>query len=307
MPGRTWLPSVLFHRLPYANDVRSLRKNSLFHNKYSNKNLDDVSAQALNAMPMEEFEMIIDMSPPMYHIVPQPVSAEMRLAYDKTLNESKRGIMIDRLFSRGTEPDLIPKLLKLYQDTDSLELRSKIIEGFMFYNQQHRTVNLYINQEQLLLKSFFADLLASKSLSEKSNDLATRGFIDTHSPEEIMNSLDKIDAKLLTVGHYSSIMLKYSLVYQSKALQRIYIESIINELREANNSDLDSYLFGPLAIGYQGTGKNLLEPESRQMIIDYLKQVRDKYTVAGIKADPNDIRRQVTAVSYFELIKNMDI
>jgi len=29
MPGRTWLPSVLFHRLPYANDVRSLRKNSL--------------------------------------------------------------------------------------------------------------------------------------------------------------------------------------------------------------------------------------------------------------------------------------
>ena len=97
------------------------------------------------------------------------------------------------------------------------------------------------------------------------------------------------------------------LVYKSKTLQPIYIKSIVNELREANNSDLDSYLFGPLSIGYQGTGKNLLEPKSKQVVIDYLKEVRYKYTGQGIKANKDDFHRATTAPYYFELIKNMGI
>jgi hypothetical protein len=70
---------------------------------------------------------------------------------------------------------------------------------------------------------------------------------------------------------------------------------------------LDSYLFGPLSMGYQGFGKNLLEPESKQVVEDYLKQVQHKYTSQGIKANPKDTHRSTTAPYYFELIKNMGI
>lgn len=85
------------------------------------------------------------------------------------------------------------------------------------------------------------------------------------------------------------------------------MQSIVNELRIANDSDLDSYLFGPLSIGYQGAGKNLLEPEAKQMLIDYLKQVQYKYTLKGIKANPEDFHRSTTAPYYAELIKNMNL
>lgn len=243
--------------------------------------------------------------PPAHYIATPPMSAEMQFAYDANLNDAKRGIMIDRLTSKGDEPDLIPKLLKLYNETNNTEVKDKIVAGLMLYNQQHRSVKSYINKDQLLLKTFFAELLDSKSLTPKSADAAIRGFLDLHSQEEIMARLDKIDALLPTVGHYSSIMLKYSLVHKSKELQRIYIKSIISELREANNSDLDSYLFGPLSIGYQGTGKDLLEPEAKQVVVDYLKEVQYKYASKGIKANPDDFHRSTTAPTYFELIRNM--
>jgi len=66
-------------------------------------------------------------------------------------------------------------------------------------------------------------------------------------------------------------------------------------------------LFGPLSMGYQGSGKNFLEPESKQMVADYLKEVRYKYTDQGIKSNRNDTHRRSTAPYYFELLKNMEI
>ena len=306
MPGHVWLPLTLFNAFPYSNDERLTTKTSSPLDSVNNRTLEDVTAEELNVMPFEEFEMIMDV-PPVHYTATQPMSAEMRFAYDDNLNDIKRGIMIDKLTSQGVEPDLIPKLLKLYNETKNVEVKSKIIEGLMLYNQQHRNVKSYINNDQLLLKAFFAELLDSKSLTSKSADAAVRGFLDTHSPEEITTNLDKIDALLPSVGHYSSIMLKYSLVHKSKELQHIYIKSIINELREANNSDLDSYLFGPLSIGYEGTGKDLLEPESKQIVIDYLKEVQYKYTSKGLKAKPDDFHRSTTAPYYFELIKKMGI
>lgn len=249
--------------------------------------------------------MIMD-APPKNYVV-QPLSSEMRFAYDENLNDIKRGIMIDRLTSRGNEPDLIPKLLKLYDETNNKEVKERIITGLMLYNQQHRNVKSYINHDQLLLKSYFAELLNSKSLTSKSTDATIRGFLDLHSAEEIMENLDAINDLLPKTDHYSSIMLKYTLVHKSKDLQRIYIKSIINELREANNSDLDSYLFGPLSIGYAGTGKNLLDPDSRELVLEYLSDVHYKYTADGIKANPEDFHRRTTAPTYFELIKNMSI
>lgn len=305
MPGRVWLPIKVFHAFPYYNDERKidLPLNNLDNNV--NKTLENVTSEELNAMPYEEFQMIMDA--PSVHYVTSPSTIQMQFAYDSNLNDVKRGIMIDRLIAEDTEPDLVKKLLKLYSESDSIEVKNKIVQGLMLYNQRHRNVKSYINNEQPLLKVFFTELLNSKSLTPKMADDGVRGFIDTHSPDEVMANLDKINKWLREVDHYSSIMLKYTLVHKSKSLQRIYMKSIVKELREANNSDLDSYLFGPLSIGYKGTGKNLLEPESKQMVIDYLHEVRHKYSPQGIQANPNDSHRITTAPYYFELKKNMGI
>ena len=305
MPGRVWLPRNIFNFFPYFNDERLFIEPSEIPAITTNQTLENVTAEELNEMPYEEFQMIMDTPPA--HYITSPSTVQMQLAYDSNLNDVKRGIMIDRLIADNAEPDLVKKLLKLYSETNSIEVKNKIVQGLMLYDQRHRNVKSYINNDQPLLKVFFAELLDSKSLTSKIADDGIRGFIDTHSPKEIMANLDKINKWLPTTGHYSSIMLKYTLVYKSKELQHIYIKSIVNELREANNSDLDSYLFGPLSIGYQGSGKGLLEPESKQVVVDYLKEVRYKYTSKGIKSSPDDFHRTTTAPYYFELIKNMGI
>jgi len=300
MPGCIWIPKVLFNAFPYYNDEMFFIKNKSTINHVNRRTLEDVTAEELNAMPFEEFEMIMDQ--PAHHPVTKTESAEIRFAYNENLNDIKRGIMIDRLVSKGDEPHLVRKLLTLYNQTQSIDVKDKIIENLMLYNQQQSNQKSYADQSTL--KSFFSDVINSKNLTSKSADTALRGFIDTHSPEEIMSSHRRMDALLLSTNHYSSVMLKYSLVHKSKALQRIYIKSIITELREANNSDLDSYLFGPLTIGYEGTGKDLLDSDSKQIVIDYLKEVRYKYIP---KENSSDSHASVTAPLYFKLCKAMSI
>ena len=245
-------------------------------------------------------------TPPAQYVT-SPSTAQMQFASNPNLSDVKRGIMIDRLTTDDAEPGLVKKLLNLYKETESIEVKTKIIQNLMMYDQDHTDDKAYINNDKLLLRAFFADLLNSQSLNSKMANNALRGFIDTHTPEEILNNRDKFDKLLSTTSHYSSIMLKYSLIDLSKELQNIYVKSIITELREADNSDLDSYLFGPLSIGYQNLGKNFLDPESRQVVLDYLKEVRYKYTDQGIKANSNDMHRSTTAPSYFELIRNMGV
>ncbi len=306
MPGHVWLPRNMFNFFPYFNDERfSVESSEQPSEVLANKSLENVTAEDLNEMPFEGFQMIMDTPPA--HYVTAPSTVQMQFAYNANLTDVKRGIMIDRLIADDSEPDLVKKLLNLYNETDNVEVRNKIVQGLMLYNQRHRNNRSFVKNDPPLLKAFFTELLDSKSLNSKMADDAIRGFIDTHSSKEIMMNLDKIDKWLPTTGHYSSIMLKYTLVHKSKELQRIYIKSIVAELRKENNSDLDSYLFGPLSMGYQGTGKNLLEPESKQVVVDYLKAVRYKYAPQGIKAAPNDIHRNTTAPYYFELIKNMGI
>lgn len=305
MSGHVWLPIVMFNFFPYFNDERFSIELEPFSAITTNKTLENVSAEELNEMPIEEFQMIMDAPPS--HYVTTPSSVQMNLAYDSHLNDVKRGIMSDRLIADDTEPDIVRKLLTLYATTDSVEVKNKVVQNLMLYNQRHRNVKLYIQNDQPLLKTFFAEILDNKSLTPKMADDGVRGFIETHSSGEIMTNLNKINKWLPIAGHYSSIMLKYSLVFKSTELQSIYIKSIVNELHKANNSDLDSYFFGPLSIGYQGTGKNLLAPDSRRVVIDYLKEVHHKYTLKGIKANSQDFHRGTTAPYYFELIKSMGL
>lgn len=303
MPGRIWLPTNLFNFFPYYNDERlTLESSKASSEILADKSLDSITAEELNEMTLEEFQTIMDtpQAPPNYVA---PISAYMRFAYDDSLNDVKRGAMIDKITSKASEVDLVPKLLRLYDETDREEVKNKIVSGLMFHAQgelrEHPS-----SRDKELLRNFFHKLIGEK-LNQHCADWATMGFIDTHTPDEIIQNLDKIDTQLATATHPASITLKYKLVHKSKTLQPIYIKAIVDELRAANNSDLDSYFFGPLAIGYQGTGKNLLDPESRQTVINYLEEVRYKYTSKGIKANPDDFHRGTTAPYYFELLKHM--
>lgn len=307
MPGRVWMPRVLFDRFPYYNDERGIKKsrfNTLALNELSNKGLEDVTVEDLNTMSFDEFETIMSSQKSPHYIVPQTGSIEMRFAYDENLNEAKRSIMIDRLTSRGDEPDLTSKLIKLYRETSNVSIKESIISGLMIHYQRHLDLDKQ-SEEQALLKSFFSELLFEK-LTPKSADNAIRGFVDLHSSDEIMSNIQKIDSQLSYVTHTSSIMLKYSLIHKSKQLQPIYMESLVKELQDTNNSDLDSYLFGPLSLAYQAMGKNLLEPKSKQIVVNYLKEVRYKYSPSNtLQTSINDSHASSTAPYYFELIKNM--
>lgn len=295
MPGRVWLPATLFNFFPYFNDEKlTIEVSETPPTILTSTSLDNITADKLNEMSLNEFQTIIDapLEAPSNYVA--PMSAYMRFAYDEELNDVKRGAMIDKITSKVSDVDLVSKLLRLYDETDHEEVKNKIVSGLMFHVQgelrEHPNT-----RDQELLKSFFHRLIGEK-LNQKSADWATMGFIDTHSADETLQNLDKIDAQLATATHPASITLKYKLIHKSKELQSIYIKSIMDELRAANNSDLDSYFFGSLAIGYQGTGKNLLDPESKQIVVNYLDEVHYKYTSKGIKANPDDFHRGITVV-----------
>ncbi len=304
MPGKLWLPKVLFDSFPYYNN-EDLGAHRLFLSG-NHRSLENVTADELNSMSFEEFERLMEQ--PIHYPSIQTESAELRFAYDENLNEVKRGIMLDRITSKGVEPNLILKLINLYKNTNKVEVKDKIVENLMLYNQQHGKDKLYVSTDRQLLRSFFEKLLYSDSLAGKGADAGIRGYIDTHSPEEIMRNRKIIDELLSTkTNPYASIMLKYSLVHKSKSLQSIYIKAIVEQLREAENASLDAYFFGPLDIGYQGSGKNLLTPESKKIVVDYLNAISDRYSPKNIRSYSNDIHVGITAPVYFKLRQDMGL
>ena len=123
MPGRVWLPTTLFNFFPYYNDERLTLESSEPSAKILvNKSLDDISAEDLNEMSVEEFQTIMDapLVAPTNYVA--PMSAYMRFAYSDSLNDTKRGAMIDKITSKANEVDLVPKLLRLYDETDHEEV-----------------------------------------------------------------------------------------------------------------------------------------------------------------------------------------
>lgn len=318
VPGHIITPSAVFNAFPYGNDETFFPEVGTTPNADA-RTLENVTAEELNEMQQEEFQMIMDNAPlkppetyitaalkrPADQTITSPMSTYMRLAYDDTLNDFKRGIMIDKITMRGTEPDLVPKLLKLYNETDNEEVKYRIISGLMSYNQVNLRNNPNSN-DKALLRAFFFKLI-HETLSPTSAADAALGFIQTHSIDEIEQNLNKIDAQLKVSAHHSSITTKYLLVHQSKELQTIYIKSILDELREANSTELDDYFFGPLTIGYNGSGKDLLSPENTKLILDYLKEVHYKYSTKGIKINSqNEASHQITSTDYHKLLKAME-
>lgn len=95
-------------------------------------------------------------APPAHYVMP-PSTVQMQFAYNSNLNDVKRGVMIDRIIADDAEPDVVQKLLKLYAETDSTEVKNKIVQGLMLYDQRHRNVKTYFNNEQPLLKVFLRE------------------------------------------------------------------------------------------------------------------------------------------------------
>jgi len=329
VPGHIIVPSKVFNAFPYGNDERFSPVVDAILNPDA-RTLDNVTAEELNEMQQEEFQMIMDdapSKPPETYIaaapnrrsehsyyseklatndssqgLTSPLSVYMRFAYDDKLNDFKRGIMIDRITMRGTEPDLVPKLLKLYNETDNVEVKYRIISGLMSYNQ----VNLIDNpnsRDKALLRTFFFKLI-NETLSPTSSADVALGFIQTHSVDQIEKNLERIDAQLKVSAHHSSITTKYILVHKSKELQSIYIKSILDELREANSAELDDYFFGPLTIGYNGSGKDLLSPENTKLLVDYLKEVHYKYATKGINENSQtEPGHQITSADFISYLR----
>jgi hypothetical protein len=298
--GRVMLPFTVFNGFPAYNQLLPNAIETTLPD-IMNTTLDDVTPEELNNMTFEEFEMIADI--PMERETPQHIAAEMRFAQDTHLNDIKRGIFIDRLVISGKEPDTVTTLLKLYNETESTAVKEKIIQGMMIYYQQHLNLSENTN-DQMLLKSFFAKLLEETVVNQTASQVV-RGFVDLHSSEEVQDNVAKINQLLVKMSHQSSIMLKMSLASKSRDLEKIYIKSIVLELRKTNNSDLDGFLFGPLSMAYKKTGPNVLASETRKEVIEYLKFVAHKYTNKALLDNKGDKYAGFTAPIYFELVKNI--
>ncbi|KTD62122.1 hypothetical protein [Legionella spiritensis] len=86
MPGRVWLPRNLFNFFPYFNDERFTAESSEQPSEIlAYKSLENVTADDLNDMPYEEFQMIMD-TPPV-HYMTSPSTVQMQFAYNSNLNE----------------------------------------------------------------------------------------------------------------------------------------------------------------------------------------------------------------------------
>jgi hypothetical protein len=302
-PNGVWLPSVMFNAFPYANDERLSSKpvNFIYNQPVVYKPIGQMSYNERIAVANKIQEDNARAK------IQENISKDLRdLTIDDLISMTEEEIQII-LNAPKIDSNLMINLLKLYEKTDRKEIKKHIISGLMFYNQLQLRKNPN-EKNKILLKHFFSKLLYEKH-DPQSTDWITMGFIDSHTTEEIVKNLDKINDQLASMSHKSSIILKYSLVYQSKELEPIYIRSIIDELRKANNADLDDFFFGPLSIGYNGTGKDLLLPESRKMVIDYLKEVRHKYTPAGIKKNKlsHGEKLGMTPMDFENLIKAMNI
>lgn len=84
------------------------------------KDFSDLIPNELNHMPYEEFQKVADIS--LKSTTPSHIVSEWKFANDPKINDIKRGIFIDRL-SVSDEPDVIPRFIKMYEETDNAEVK----------------------------------------------------------------------------------------------------------------------------------------------------------------------------------------
>ena len=149
----------------------------------------------------------------------------------------------------SSEKDVIPKFLELYKTEKNTEIKSKLIQGTMIYYQNHRD-QIKASSDYQSLKSFYADLLYTELLGTDADNVI-RGFIDFHSPQEILQSRGQIDKHCANVEPNLLLGLKHQLASVSKELEAIYIPSMISMLKKYNRSDLDDMFYGIIKMNYK--------------------------------------------------------
>lgn len=293
MNNKVILPTIVFNTFPFQNN--GLLEDSDTNNPpllvQSDKIFSDLSADELNTMSYEEFELIADI--PMEQATPTHIAAEWRYANDPHINDIKRGIFIDRL-SMSNEQDVIPRFIKMYEETKIPEIKRKLIIGTVIYYQSHND-QVNSSQDRELLRTFYKKLL-DEQLAVDSSDMAVRGFIHFYSSKEIIDNRQLIDKQFSGMDHRSLLSLKLELSHKSKELEAIYFPSIIEMLKKDNSSDLNEMFFGLTKMGW----RHLHNKESVELIKNYVKFSSSKYENQAF-ADNNDPYFIAAKQTYTEL------
>ncbi len=303
VPSGQFNPAILFNSFPYVNDGRFIPEHT--QNIVDNRTLADLTAEEINSMEFERFEVILE-NPQNNAVQPKYVE-EFRIAKDKRVKDIIRGGMLDLISITSNDVRAPIKMISMYDKHESEEVKMKIVQNVMIFDQRHNREEKYIKESLPKVREFFEHLMRDKTLSRNINDDALRGFIDTHSSDEIIASKELVDFKLAHLpAHEISIMLKSALMFKSPELQRIYTGSVVTELREVSKSDLDSYLFGPLSLAYKAHPE-FLTKESENLVSDYLIEVQFKYSTKGIVSDKEDFTRSTTAPYHAALSQALGI
>jgi hypothetical protein len=224
------------------------------------------------------------------------------LPLEKNIDLTQRDITIDNL-AMSHEADVIPKFLAMYKTTEHEELKTKLRQGMMIYYQNNKKQLDTMPEVRATLKQFYASAFNTPDTA----GMMMRGYIDFHTPDEILTNTDKINHHLEYVEPHTRLGLQHNLAYTSQALEALYIPSTIAMLQAYNRSDLDDMFFGLTTLSHQ----HLKLPASIQAIKIYMGHVAQKYTQPHIssrehaslstRANPNDPYFNLAKASFYEL------
>ncbi|STX45159.1 Uncharacterised protein [Legionella gratiana] len=295
MDNKIMLPIKVFYTFPYANGDALSPSNSENITQpplidIKDKQFSDLSADELNNLPYEKFVELADI--PMKDETPTHMSKEWEFAANIQVNETKRGIFIDRL-AVSNEQNVIPRFLKMYQEAKSSEIRSKLIQGLMIYYQNHSD-SLDKNYDAEVLREFYSKMLY-QNLERNDADKIIRGYIDFHSAQQIINRRSQIEQQMVGIEPRLILGLKLELAYKSLELEKIYIPAVIEMLRKYQRSDLDGMFFGITKLWHE----SLKDKHSITAIKSYLDFTEKKYVRSS--ANTEDLYFGVAKNSFKEL------
>ncbi len=295
MDNKIMLPIKVFYTFPYANGDVFSPLNSENSTKpplidIKDKQFSDLSAEELNNLPYEKFVELADI--PMQDETPTHIAKEWEFAANTQVNETKRGIFIDRL-AVSNEQEVIPKFLKMYQESKSSEIHSKLIQGLMIH-YQNNSDSLDKTYDAEVLKKFYSEMLY-QTPERNDADKIIRGYIDFHSAKEIINSRTQIEQQMVGIEPRLVLGLKLELAYKSLELEKIYIPAVIEMLRKYQRSDLDGMFFGITKLWHE----RLKDKHSIRTIKSYLDFTEKKYWRSSANAE--DLYFGVAKNSFKEL------
>lgn len=222
----------------------------------------------------------------------------MEMAENPDVQPAKRQFMLDTVTFRNAMPGIIDRLSAMLDSEKNSEILDAIVGDTLFYFQHQMRGKSPKAEDMEKVRSFFERILQRGVLTQKQADSGVMGYVQTHSADEVVANLERINAALAQTHHVASLQNKYSLAFKSPRLQTLFIQSIVDELEAVDDSEFDGYFLGPLSIGLEHTGPTLLNPASQEVIRAFLRDRESRYNEEGIAANKKDYHRGFTAPSY---------